>query len=805
MGFKVKARVLLELGAELISSDGVAFYELIKNAVDAGSQSIEVRFEVALLASGFRAIDQQLQQMQNKRLDEAFAAQAIKLYFEPSASNESRSAFSRQFIGLSPAVARSELRSFFRKYTYVEVEDWGCGMSAKDLEEIYLTVGTPNRANQRKKPSTSNKKILGEKGIGRLSAMRLGNYLEVITAPVGTKRWASLDIDWSSLDDLDMDIEGFLVKPEQGGEKEDFADSGTLIRISDLRGDWSLFRVSEIARKELSKLQDPFDTESDVLDLSVAFNGSSVSMIEDLDRRWLDTWHGYFEVSFGYVDDPDSATSRPVLAGKVAYRIPNSSGEPSGSDEVEEHSIRADGDGLFSLLADAAYPMAKDGEQTATARFDGIATLGPFSARGYWFNRQRSKHELGDSYEEFKHWLVQWAGGLLMYRDGFRVYPYADPEDDWLELDQRALRQRSFKLNRGQFVGFVRISSDDNPRLRDQTNRQGLCDSPEKRALIQCLQHVIWKELGTVVTRHAQKSVAVSLSTVRDIEKQVKERSRDAKGKLRELARRVPGERDTVNELRSYVEELELAWSKAKAALKRQASQTEIYVHLAGVGMLLEFVVHELTRVTNSTLSDLRGVREAALPPGLRSLSRQLQTLEKRLRILDPISTPGRQRKEQANIVEIVETLIDAHELQFERHQIECELNVSEEGGDLLTNVVAGQMYQIFENLISNSVYWLTHHRAMKAGASSSSGVFKARISIDVDVNRRTVSFKDNGPGIEVADRDKIFEPFFSKKPAGRGIGLFIVRSLCKENEIDISLLPIDRNRTSPGFLFAFS
>jgi hypothetical protein len=35
MTFNIKARVLLELGAELISSDGIALYELIKNSVDA--------------------------------------------------------------------------------------------------------------------------------------------------------------------------------------------------------------------------------------------------------------------------------------------------------------------------------------------------------------------------------------------------------------------------------------------------------------------------------------------------------------------------------------------------------------------------------------------------------------------------------------------------------------------------------------------------------------------------------------------------------------------------------------------------
>ena len=36
--FKVSARTVLELGSELISSDAIAFYELIKNGVDAGTK-----------------------------------------------------------------------------------------------------------------------------------------------------------------------------------------------------------------------------------------------------------------------------------------------------------------------------------------------------------------------------------------------------------------------------------------------------------------------------------------------------------------------------------------------------------------------------------------------------------------------------------------------------------------------------------------------------------------------------------------------------------------------------------------------
>ena len=56
MAILFKARVLLELGAELISSDSVALYELIKNGIDAGSKKIFIEISVVLQPSSYRSI-----------------------------------------------------------------------------------------------------------------------------------------------------------------------------------------------------------------------------------------------------------------------------------------------------------------------------------------------------------------------------------------------------------------------------------------------------------------------------------------------------------------------------------------------------------------------------------------------------------------------------------------------------------------------------------------------------------------------------------------------------------------------------
>ena len=74
---------------------------------------------------------------------------------------------------------------------------------------------------------------------------------------------------------------------------------------------------------------------------------------------------------------------------------------------------------------------------------------------------------------EVRAWLREWTG-VSIYRDGFRVWPYGEPHDDWLRLDQRRVNNPVEHLSNNQVIGFIDIGRDRNPDLMDQTNREGL-------------------------------------------------------------------------------------------------------------------------------------------------------------------------------------------------------------------------------------------------------------------------------------------------------------------------------------------
>lgn len=813
MVFNVNARVLLELGGELISSDAIAIYELIKNAKDARSKEVAIRVSIAITKSGFESAKYSIQNGKAVVDVEELKNEFGEKYFSPQADKELIAQFWEGLRGKSKKDALEYLIKFYRDNSYIEVEDWGQGMSMDDLKSKFLTIGTSNRAKE-KKEITDGHIILGEKGIGRLSTMRLGRRLEVISATASDSYWSTLDLDWSKLEgNLDSELSDFVAVPILGQKKTDPDSTGTLLKISDLNEDWSLERLTLIAQNDIAKLKNPMDRKAKRLGLEIWFNETEIKNYVNFDRSYLDDKHGYFEVDLKYSggDENDDHGKPPkiTLDGFVEFRPPAHLAMPGTP--VDRETISLGYEELASALADASAKLRNGGHAGAPERFIGIRSLGSFKAIGYWYNRQRYKLE-GDKedkteYPEFKIWMDRWAGGLLMYRDGYRVYPYATPDDDWLELDKKALAGRAYKLNRSQIVGYVEITSQNNRYLQDQTNRQGLRDTPEKRALVRCLQHVIWGELGGLVKKYEERTIKVAQTEFGEVDKNVKQKTKDARKALNSLAQAVPPDKQLeITHIKQYCDEIESAWAKAKTALKKSEEQHDVYLHLASVGLMLEFVVHEMTRTAKTTLDNVTSIRKTSDSPAIESLFHQLKSLEKRLRILDPVSTPGRQVKTDVNVRRIIENLLESHANQFRRHKISVEIITENEESKLEAHLVEGYLYHVLENLITNSVYWLDHHRAFLF-EEHNNAVFEPKIIINIRSKERKIVFSDNGMGISPSIKPKIFTPLFTMKPKGqgRGMGLYIANRLSQESGIKLSLAQADEDGQFRMFNIDFS
>jgi len=85
------------------------------------------------------------------------------------------------------------------------------------------------------------------------------------------------------------------------------------------------------------------------------------------------------------------------------------------------------------------------------------------------------------------------------------------------------------------------------------------------------------------------------------------------------------------------------------------------------------------------------------------------------------------------------------------------------------------QMKQAFYNVIKNSFEAVKRHGVL-------------RIRTDRDDTHVIISFSDSGGGISAENLSRIFEPYFTTKAAGTGLGLLIVRRIVREHGGELSI-----------------
>lgn len=762
MPFKVLARTLLEMGAELISSDGIALYELVKNGFDARSDRVDIHVRVTLPYSAYMDHRNEIQRLAASD-DNPDNVAALRDDIVKSLKNiPTEDSDRKTFIELlkrprTKADLIERLDEAYAGTSYILVKDSGEGMSERDLVDNFLTIGTRNRYKEKR--SDRSKKVLGEKGVGRLSAMRLGNRLEVRTSRAGETHWNLLDIDWTLFShESDAMIESVNVSPTVGERKGSANSHGTELRIESLLGDWSEARLNEIAREQFARLNDPFSSEKR-FPIGLWFNADRVQ-IPFFPNTYLAHAHAVLKAWFEV---------HPVEGPRLRYEVDYKYRDRQVKDTVVD---------LELLSTIDPSPISA------------LVRLGPFEVEAYWYNRLKLRETVDDPLElrETRNFVQQWGGGLMLFRDGFRVNPYGSQDDDWLQLDPEAFKAKGYKVNRSQIVGRVAISSSDNPYLVDQTNREGLRSGLEKDVFIRVLRTLLAVQFRLYIDNVDKEEKTHELADLRALEEALGERERALLKSARKLAAQHPEAQPLVLQMEDFVQEIHQLTAAAEAMKEAAESELDKTVHLAGLGLMVEMISHELTRATQQALQTVTDARSRNLPadlvPTFKNLEGQMKTLEKRLRTLDPLSVSGRQTKVDFDLLELLKEIIESHQAQFSRHGIKPHLRVT--GGNARSvpiHAVKGMFIQIFENLVANSVYWLKQER--KKAES-----FEPRIDIVIDAAKEEVLFEDNGPGIPPARKELIFEAFYTSKPPGKGkgLGLYIARQLARYHGVEVKL-----------------
>src|SRR5437762_3913161 len=216
---------------------------------------------------------------------------------------------------------------------------------------------------------------------------------------------------------------------------------------------------------------------------------------------------------------------------------------------------------------------------------------------------------------------------------------------------------------------------------------------------------------------------------------------------------------------------------------RRTAQQTIESERLNALRLLAAGVAHEIGNPLNSLHIHLQLMERSVekLHDGEKAeLEQSIDVARSEVNRLDSIVTqflkairPSRPQLRPENVNTIVEEAVRffAPELQDREIVVEQELR-----SDLpLLQLDRDQMKQAFYNVIKNSVEAMHRHGTL-------------RIRTDLADTHVIVRFVDTGGGMSAENLSRVFEPYFTTKPTGSGLGLLIVRRIVREHGGELSI-----------------
>jgi two-component system, sporulation sensor kinase E len=216
---------------------------------------------------------------------------------------------------------------------------------------------------------------------------------------------------------------------------------------------------------------------------------------------------------------------------------------------------------------------------------------------------------------------------------------------------------------------------------------------------------------------------------------------------------------------------------------RRTAQQAIESERLNALTLLAAGVAHEIGNPLNSLHIHLQLMERKAqeLDHNAKAeLQQSIDVARSEVRRLDSIVTqflrairPSQPRLHPENVNTIVEEAVRffTPEIQDRDMVVEQELRA-----DLpLLQLDRGQMKQAFYNVIKNSLEAMKRHGIL-------------RVRTDLDDTHVIITFVDTGGGMSPENLSRVFEPYFTTKPSGTGLGLLIVRRIVREHGGELSI-----------------
>jgi signal transduction histidine kinase len=626
----------------------------------------------------------------------------------------------------------------------VQIVDNGSGMTFRDVQNYWMRIATTHKTAHQLSERYGRPRT-GSKGIGRFSCRRLGTRLRLLTTGLlvdGRSERTEVTIEWSKF------------KP--GKEISTIECEGTHQTVLDATPGTTLF-IEGNREDEWSKRG--YDFLKRQLAVLAANRGRKRS---------------------GYAEDPGFSISLEAPNFNEAITNLRDRLLSAGWGELKL-GVSKSGEATCTLSA------LKIGEKTVThpQKFPDLATV---SATIGIMPAERA--EMRDreviSKGSLREILEDWGGVYVRYK-GFRVYPYGEPGNDWLNIDRdRGLRKSALSealqpfaarlrgvnpqramlslLSSKSYIGDVEIG-ERAKGFEPKASREGFVGDGGIGALREVIRFAIdWSTMYREYARaletkeealQAREDLESQLSHPVDSKEVVSAAIRVVESEVRNLATRLP-----TTERQQVLRSLHTA---TRAITKQEASNREELRHLqlvASTSTLLLIFSHEVKALLSwleQVSISLETVRRRLTGPEANRLAEirdEFATNKKRFvdllsmtslisvdsREAEPTELTLRPRIEQA--VRCFDLITSSYAIEIDREGVPGTLKV----GPMLE----AELYAVLLNVLSNAI-----KSVIAAG-----GERRVLISAQREGSKSRVRVLDTGIGLDEEHYEKVFEPF---------------------------------------------